>query len=249
MVDVDSFKLYNDRNGHEAGNDALARMAQLLEQSVRDTDIAARYGGEEFALILPETSKTGAFQVADRARESIADCAFPFREGQPGERLTVSMGVATYPADARDVRTLLERADSALYVAKARGKNQVYLYGHDRRSFRRIPTILDGQYCVLAAEYHAMQTINISERGLLLRVDRQLPLGSLIDLKLSVSEAEEPIVASGRVVRVEQSEVNGFAAAIRVVEIAPGDRQRLSECISEMESPFGVTEPALQGSA
>jgi diguanylate cyclase (GGDEF)-like protein len=236
MIDIDSFKNYNDLNGHEAGNDVLTKIAGLLQASIRDMDIVARYGGEEFALILPSTSKTGAFRVADRARRKIARHAFPFGKTQPGGRLTASMGVATYPADAGKGRELVERADQALYVAKARGKNHVYLFGQDRRSFRRIRASLDGEFCILAAEFHPLTTVDISERGLLFRVDRELPLGSLIDLKLTIPGSKNAVGASGRVVRVEESGRGRYTAAIRIVEIAQSDRRALTQFIRGQES-------------
>ena len=151
MVDIDNFKTYNDRNGHETGNQALVAIARLLSESLRKIDATARYGGEEFALILPSTSKTGAGQVAERAREKIEKHPFPGEEGQPGGRLTVSMGVATCPADAREIESLVRCADGALYAAKSHGRNQVQLYGENRRSYRRISAALNGKFCLLAA--------------------------------------------------------------------------------------------------
>ncbi|MEE9293327.1 MAG: GGDEF domain-containing protein, partial [Acidobacteriota bacterium] len=87
MVDIDNFKQYNDRNGHEAGNEALATIAGLLKEAIRKTDVSARYGGEEFVLVLPSTPKTDAHQVAERARENIESRPFPHEESQPDGRL------------------------------------------------------------------------------------------------------------------------------------------------------------------
>ena len=236
MIDIDSFKHFNDLNGHEAGNQVLVRIAELLRSSVRDVDIAARYGGEEFALVLPSTSKIGACRVAERALREIEDHPFRHRDTQPGGKVTVSMGIATFPADAEDTQELIEHADQALYVAKSRGKNQVYLYGQDRRSYRRIDASLDGQFCVLAAEYHSLSTLNLSERGFLFRADRELPLGSLIDLRLALPDDKKGLAASGRVVRVEEDPDGTYVAAIRIVEIATRDRRRLLKFMRDLES-------------
>jgi diguanylate cyclase (GGDEF)-like protein len=236
MIDIDSFKNYNDLNGHEAGNQVLISIASLLRSSIRDVDIAARYGGEEFALVLPSTSKIGACRVAERALGEIESHGFRHRETQPGGKVTVSMGIATFPADASKTQELIEHADQALYVAKSRGKNQVYLYGQDRRSYRRVEASLDGRFCVLAAEYHSLSTVNLSERGLLFRAERELPLGSLIDLRLALPDAKTGIAASGRVVRVEEDRDGSYVAAIRIVEIAPRDRRRLLKFMRELES-------------
>ncbi|MFQ5768044.1 MAG: GGDEF domain-containing protein, partial [Acidobacteriota bacterium] len=93
MIDIDEFKKYNDRYGHEAGNSALKDIARLLSGSLRNVDVAARYGGEEFALILPSTSKGSAFRVAERARKRIESAAFQVPHSDRTGRLTISIGV------------------------------------------------------------------------------------------------------------------------------------------------------------
>ncbi len=233
MIDIDDFKRYNDRNGHEAGNRALAGIATLLTESLRSVDVAARYGGEEFVLVLPSTAKTGARLVAERARERIERHSFRGEGPGAGDRLTVSMGIATHPADAGDAGGLIRCADSAMYVAKTRGKNQVHLYGQSRRSYRRISAALDGQFCTLAAEYHPMTTINVSEGGLLFIADRSLPAGSLVDVTLKLPNADHPVATSGRVIRVEARGDGRFEAAIRIIDIPTRDQIALSRYIRE----------------
>ena len=236
MVDIDDFKHYNDTNGHEAGNEVLATMAGLIAASLRGSDVPARYGGEEFVLVLPATSKSDARMVAERARVAIEQHPFPQRETQPGGALTVSMGVATCPADGRDERDLVRHADQAMYVAKARGKNQVYLYGEDRRSFNRIQACLDGSFCVLKTDYHSLTTVNISEQGLLFVVDQELSLGALIDVRLALPDVDREMVATGRVVRVEERSDNRYRAAIRIVEIGTRERALLTRYIEGLRS-------------
>jgi len=236
MVDIDDFKHYNDSNGHEAGNEVLATMAGLIANSLRSSDVPARYGGEEFVLVLPATSKSDARMVAERARVAIEEHPFAHRETQPARALTVSMGVATCPADGRDERTLVRHADQAMYVAKARGKNQVHLYGEDRRSYSRIRARLDGTFCVLEPDFHSLTTVNISERGLLFVVDHQLSLGALIDVRLMLPDVDREIGATGRVVRVEEKNDKLFQAAIRIVEIGTRDRVLLAQYIEGSRS-------------
>ena len=144
LIDIDDFKTYNDTLGHQAGNEALLRVAELIGGALRDVDLAARYGGEEFVVVAPETPKVGARLLAERICERIGSHAFDGEDAQPGGRLTASLGVATYPADAADAEELVRRADQALYLAKSSGKNQVCLYGNSRRSYRRIPTSVEG---------------------------------------------------------------------------------------------------------
>lgn len=120
IFDIDHFKQINDHRGHLHGDRTLQKFARLLDDSVRDTDMVARYGGEEFVVIMPHTSLEGACIFGDRLR-GIIDANLP---------LTISGGLAQ--AEPKDSpQTLLSRADSALYSAKAAGRNRVYY--HDTR--------------------------------------------------------------------------------------------------------------------
>ncbi len=125
MVDVDYFKHYNDSFGHPAGDRLLRRVGRMVAGELRRVDFGARYGGDEFAVILPETPKTAAAVVAERIRCSIEKHPFLHRQSQPLGRVTVSIGVATYPEDAAAAVKLVEAADRALYQAKGDGRNRV----------------------------------------------------------------------------------------------------------------------------
>ncbi len=125
MIDADEFKVYNDTNGHPAGDVALAELAAAMRGAVRDIDIVCRYGGEEFAILLPETDGEGAFVVAEKVREAVAAHPFKNGDGERTEQLTVSIGLSTYPGTADDREALLRRADDALYVVKRSGRNRV----------------------------------------------------------------------------------------------------------------------------
>jgi diguanylate cyclase (GGDEF)-like protein len=126
ILDLDSFKEYNDRWGHPAGDVRLREIADLLRANVRDPDLAARYGGEEFAVVLPNTSKSGALRLAERLRHA-AEMSAPFTDGDhaPIAGYTISLGVAAYPDDAAMVDELLQAADNAELAAKRLGKNRV----------------------------------------------------------------------------------------------------------------------------
>jgi diguanylate cyclase (GGDEF)-like protein len=124
MIDIDHFKVFNDSFGHPAGNFALEHLSRLLAAELRDTDLAGRYGGEEFAIILPETSKQEAVRMAERLRLRMESSPVPLAEDGP-QRLTISLGVATFPRDAHDPESLLAGADAALYAAKKAGRNRV----------------------------------------------------------------------------------------------------------------------------
>jgi diguanylate cyclase (GGDEF)-like protein len=128
LCDLDNFKIYNDICGHLAGDNALCKAAKLIRRSARDMDIVTRYGGEEFCLILPSTSKKESVFVAERIRYAIDAESFPGESHLPLGRLTISLGIATFPADGVTANELIHAADLALYRAKALGRNRLVLY-------------------------------------------------------------------------------------------------------------------------
>lgn len=129
MIDVDHFKLYNDMHGHPAGDKVLRKLGEVLAGSaLRATDIASRFGGEEFAVILPLSDLDAATVTAQRLRAEVEATAFPDGQDQPLGRVSVSIGIASYPAHASTPLELVERADLALYEAKRLGRNRVVAY-------------------------------------------------------------------------------------------------------------------------
>ena len=125
MLDIDYFKKFNDRYGHQAGDAVLRAVAEVLKQAVRETDLVARYGGEEFALVLSDTSIEDAKDVAERARSIIESARFPFNGLIL--RLTVSVGFARLRQD-EDATSFVQRADAALYSSKEAGRNCVHYH-------------------------------------------------------------------------------------------------------------------------
>lgn len=135
IMDIDHFKRYNDTYGHLAGDEALRRTGFLLKESIRSSDYASRYGGEEFILILPETGAEDGVELAERIRNQIAEKEMG-SDGSP-LKVTVSVGVASFPTDGDDPHSLMKRADAALYEAKRRGRNRVVMSGEGRKKKRQ----------------------------------------------------------------------------------------------------------------
>ncbi|MES9958760.1 MAG: sensor domain-containing diguanylate cyclase [Sedimenticola sp.] len=124
MLDIDHFKEINDVHGHRVGDDILHDSSALLSDLIRKTDYAGRYGGDEIIVVLPETSSSQAAELAERLRKRIADERFTTIENEP-LNITVSLGVATYPDNARHQKELMRAADDAMYKAKESGRNRV----------------------------------------------------------------------------------------------------------------------------
>ena len=129
MVDIDYFKRYNDHYGHLAGDEVLQKVARLLQRAVnRAGDMVARYGGEEFCIILPNTEAAGGMEIAEGLRTAVLQARISHVRGIDSAWITISLGVSgSIPSLTDSVESLMQRADSALYQAKANGRNQACL--------------------------------------------------------------------------------------------------------------------------
>lgn len=136
LMDLDCFKLYNDRCGHVAGDEALRVVANVIRDQIREQDVAARYGGDEFAVYLPKVAKNVAFAVADRIRKAIEATDFRGQELLDGKRLTVSSGISFFSEEINDVNLLIDLADKELYNAKRR-RNSISPSNYERRRNQR----------------------------------------------------------------------------------------------------------------
>ncbi|MEK7876720.1 MAG: GGDEF domain-containing protein [Pseudomonadota bacterium] len=132
MVDSDNLKTINDGFGHEAGNQLLKLMVTCLQQGLRDTDVIARYGGDEFVLMLPQTGMDGAFALAERMRKNLEST--PLNTQGSMISTTMSAGVATYPEHGKDLATVMNSADQALYSSKKGGRNRTSVSGDPQAS-------------------------------------------------------------------------------------------------------------------
>ncbi len=128
MIDIDDFKHYNDRNGHQAGDHALVLTAHCLKSSLRLADVASRYGGEEFCILLPQTALEEAAVIAERIRQMIHGTSYPHGKAQPQGAVTVSIGLSSFSRYLDTPATVIRAADRALYHAKSHGKNRIVAY-------------------------------------------------------------------------------------------------------------------------
>ncbi len=128
LFDIDNFKHYNDTNGHDAGDKLLVELSDLARSVTRKNSVIIRYGGEEFLVVLPAISKEEASVYAERFREKVSSHPFPHRENQPLGCLSISGGIASFPADGETIFKVIQHADRALYQAKSDGKNRILQY-------------------------------------------------------------------------------------------------------------------------
>ena len=124
IMDIDFFKKVNDTYGHPAGDLILKKVSELIKAGLRQTDIASRYGGEEFAAILLKSDLNKACQIAERIRNSVENYNFII-SGNAKVNVTISGGIANYPSNTDNKKTLIEKADKALYYAKKTGRNKI----------------------------------------------------------------------------------------------------------------------------
>lgn len=130
MLDIDFFKKVNDSYGHLVGSQVLAEVSLVIRQTLRDSDVAGRYGGEEYIALLPETNKIRGLEAAERIRQLIERQPFTgsVHDSSVKSHITISIGVASYPADGSTPTMLIDNADIALYHAKQTGRNRICGY-------------------------------------------------------------------------------------------------------------------------
>lgn len=125
MIDLDRFKSINDNYGHQVGDTVLRGVAAIIKSQARDVDLVARYGGEEFMVVLPETNKNEAQSLAERIRQAVREQRYSLPDGRAEIRVTISLGVASFPEDGADKSELVDKVDKALYRSKTEGRDRV----------------------------------------------------------------------------------------------------------------------------
>ncbi|HMK92396.1 MAG TPA: GGDEF domain-containing protein, partial [Thermoleophilia bacterium] len=222
FCDIDRFKLFNDRHGHSVGDAALHGVAQIVESSIRHVDVAARYGGEEFAVILIDTGPEAGHRIAERIRRRIAQTSF----GDDG-RLTISIGLATYPDDADTPERLIERADAAMYEAKRLGRDRVATCAAGAVSAEASPPAGDdGCAGGAAAARRLTEARDSYERS---RADLLSWVAGEVALRLGLSDE-----AAGEVARQTRDRVRaGRRARGRAPAVPPAARRQVTSDLAE----------------
>ncbi|MGC8756431.1 MAG: diguanylate cyclase [bacterium] len=129
MIDIDHFKLLNDKYGHPQGDRVLKKLSDIIMQTIRDVDYAARYGGEEFCVVLPNTDSKGAYKITERLRRNIESLVLKTDAGE-NIKFTISTGISSIPEDAKNKEEILLHSDKALYYSKENGRNKTTIYGN-----------------------------------------------------------------------------------------------------------------------
>ena len=192
MIDIDHFKQVNDEHGHLAGDMLLRQVGSILMQDLREIDTVARYGGEEFVLLLPDTTSFGARHLAERLRNRIGGGHLVLGSPETKVRLTISLGVASFPTDAQSNTNLLAAADAALYEAKRIGRNRVVLYPElkstqERRHEARLRLTLPVRVYGMDVEGNLFEqettTVDIARGGARLQGITVRRVGSILAIK------------------------------------------------------------------
>jgi len=216
MLDLDSFKSVNDLYGHPFGDLVLQGVGQVMRRAVRDSDLACRIGGEEFAVILPETDRLGAYAVAERIRLRIEKTFSEKPIGGRAVAMSISGGIAAYPADGDEAGELVARADRALYQSKMRGRNRIILFHSERRRAVRYPVRPRARVRLCAANsknQRSVKAVNLSTGGILVELSDGAVSEGPVELTLErrgTPGTIDRLEAVGSVVRVEQQPEGGM---------------------------------------
>ena len=204
FLDIDNFKDINDTFGHHSGDLVLKNVAHRISQEMRASDIIARFGGDEFVILMPNTYKTNALMLSERLRNALNQNSIPIKG--TAHTITVSGGVASFPADARKAENLLNLADSALYRAKGAGKNSISLFKEDKRRFLRIDFHRPVKVKHLGfsrTKTLAGKSKNIAVGGILFENKEPLSIGARVQVSISIIDGSDPLLLIGTIVRVE----------------------------------------------
>lgn len=228
VFDLDNFKQVNDAFGHACGDRILKQTAQIMLRSIRKTDLVTRWGGEEFVVLMPQTSLQGGWEVAERIRRTL-------EVELADQHVTVSGGLAGYPADGTEESSLFAHADRALYRAKAEGKNRVCTEPEERRRFPRLGRSFAVRMIPLASsEPLESTTIDISRGGFSFTTDSPPIISSKATGTIDVDGVDVPF--TGRAVYVEETSPGAYEVGVQFVEIPEATLAALAQVTNKPSS-------------
>ncbi len=234
FIDLDNFKKLNDTYGHQAGDLTLKVVAKILQDMKRTEDTACRYGGEELVLILPETEKINALVIAERIRKKVEEQVLEFEGKTFG--VTLSGGIASYPADGKEVRELVHAADVSLYQAKESGRNRIFIHDFEKRHYLRIDFAGEVQVKSVTQTTRSndldVPAINVSSSGILFESPLALEIGEQVEILLSIKDHEKPITVNAQVARVERFESH-FDIGVSFLEIDNPGESELAQTLAQ----------------
>jgi len=232
FFDLDNFKKLNDTQGHQAGDLTLKRVAEIMILEKRTEDIACRYGGEELVLILPETQKINALVIAERIRKKLEEAELEFDGKSFG--ITLSGGVASYPLDAQDTKSLVHAADIALYQAKENGKNRIFLHTLDKRHYIRIDFAGEVQVTKVDRESEQIKVHgkNFINSGLLFESPVSIEIGTQVQVQIADKSMGKPITVKAQVARVEKFD-SYYDIGVSFVEIDITEGNEIAQTLAK----------------
>ncbi len=237
MVDIDHFKQYNDRFGHIAGDVALREVAVALKGALPEGSVVSRYGGEEFAAILFVAGKTEALEEAEHARASVEALSIGPGETE-GSKLTISLGVATFPEDASDRNGLIDWADLSLYLAKTGGRNRVVSCPVDRRRVERYHADIDVRLRRRDAReepFRRFSVVDMGVGGVALLGEGLPPSGNPVAILLSGKGLKEPLAMEGRVAWRRSESRLGELAGVEFVSMSAASARTLASWLVRLK--------------
>jgi diguanylate cyclase (GGDEF) domain len=195
FTDIDYFKHYNDLYGHQKGDEVLRKIGFILKSCVRNGDIVARYGGEEFAIILSNTNESDSVDIAERIRSEVEKWKFEGEENQPNGKITISVGVSTFPNKANNEMELVNSADDALYRAKFFNKNRVETYYSVLEELKK--DIEEEHIDLITSIKTLISVINIKDRYTYGHIERVVMFAKLLGNKLGLTDEEKKTLKYG----------------------------------------------------
>jgi diguanylate cyclase (GGDEF)-like protein len=224
LIDIDNFKMINEKKGHLAGDKVLKEVAQIIQDYIRTADFLFRYRSDEFILLVPETDINGTLILIKRLQNMI----------KKRLKVTVSCGMSSYKMDSFSIREMLEHADIALYQAKKDGKGKIKTYLKERRRYFRLPYTFEFLYRLKGTkDFIFTEGINFSETGILFLSDTPIGVDMSMEFSFRFPNEEKRINGIGKVTRIEKIAENMFEMGIDFIKITDAEVKSIKKVIEK----------------